>query len=208
MSRLRVALIVEGHGEVQSVRILLGRIWRELLGGAFIDVIQPIRQPRGKLVRKEDLQGAVRLALKKLNNLPPPNDPSLVLILLDADADCPKELGPKLCGYAREVNSRADMACVLAKVEYETWFAAAAESLSNYLDLTSHSSPSESPEESRHGKSWVEQRFKGAAKYSETQDQPAMTSAMDLDLCRRRAPSFDKLCRDLEQRLRRPTPSD
>ena len=125
------------------------------------------------------------------------------LILIDADEDCPKDLGPKLLGFAREVDSRADVACVLAKVEYETWFAAAAESLSKYLDLSLGSPPSESPEEARHKKLWVEQRFRGSSKYSETQDQPAMTRAMDLALCRGRAPSFEKLCRDLEQRLRR-----
>ncbi|MCA1684810.1 MAG: DUF4276 family protein [Planctomycetia bacterium] len=98
------------------------------------------------------------------------------------------------------------MACVLVNVEYETWFAAAAESLDKYLDLTTASPPSESPERARHGKLWVEQRFRGSAKYSETQDQPALTSAMNLALCRSRAPSFDKLCRDLEQRLGRQAP--
>ena len=208
MSRLRVAPIVEGHGEVGCVRILLERIWVELLGGEFIQVIQPIRQPRGRLAKRDGLQHAVRLAVLKLNDLPASNDPALVLVLLDADEDCPKDLAPRLLGFAREVDSRADVACVLANVEYETWFAAAAESLDKYLDREAISPPSESPEGSRHGKLWVEQRFRGAARYSETQDQPAMTRAMDLTLCRGRAPSFDKLCRDLEQRLSRPTPGD
>jgi hypothetical protein len=48
-------------------------------------------------------------------------------------------------------------------------------------------------------KAWIEQRFKGT-RYSETQDQPAMTLVMDLNLCRTRSPSFDKLCRELERR--------
>ena len=33
MSGATVAPIVEGHGEVEAVPILLGRVWRELLGG-------------------------------------------------------------------------------------------------------------------------------------------------------------------------------
>jgi hypothetical protein len=97
------------------------------------------------------------------------------------------------------------MACVLANVEYETWFAAAAESLTKYLDLPAGFTASESPEDARHGKAWVKHYFRGT-KYSETQDQPGMTAAMDLALCRRRSPSFDKLCRELEQRLRRQDP--
>lgn len=48
-------------------------------------------------------------------------------------------------------------------------------------------------------KAWIEKRIK-APKYSETVDQPAMTAAMDLKLCRSRSPSFDKLCRELEKR--------
>jgi hypothetical protein len=126
----------------------------------------------------------------------------LVLILIDADEHCPARLGPELLAHAREVNPTVDMACVLAKVEYETWFAAAAESLSAYLDLPDGFTASESPEDMRHGKAWVRGYFRGT-RYIETQDQPGMTAAMDLALCRRRSPSFEKLCRELEQRLQR-----
>ena len=37
------------------------------------------------------------------------------------------------------------------------------------------------------------------AKYSESIDQAKLTAHMDLSLCRTRAPSFDKLCRELER---------
>jgi hypothetical protein len=172
MSRLRVAPIVEGHGEFHCVRILLDRIWRELLGGEFVKVAQPIRWTSGRLVKREGIQGAVRVAVKMLNDLPDSDDPALVLILIDADENCPAHLGPELLGFAREVDSRVDIACVLAKEEYETWFVAAAESLSKYLDLSSDESVPESPEESRNGKAWIEQRYRGP-RYSPTQDQPS-----------------------------------
>jgi Domain of unknown function (DUF4276) len=158
MSRLLVVPIVEGQGEVACIRILLERIW-EMLGGEFIQVIQPIRKPRGQLVKRGVLQEAVRSASIKLRNPSTSRDPTLVLILIDADEDCPRDLGPKLLEFARETNSVVDIACVLANVEYETWFAAAAESLSKYLDLTSFPSAAESPEEARHGAAWVERCF-------------------------------------------------
>ncbi len=135
MSRLRVAPIVEGHGEVAAVRILVQRIWTELYGGDYAEVIQPIRRPKSKLVKENELERAVRLATLKLG-LPAKSDlPSLILILLDANGDCPAELGPDLLDRAREASGHMDTACVIAKVEYETWFVAAAESLAGFLQL-------------------------------------------------------------------------
>jgi hypothetical protein len=201
MSRLRVVPIVEGEGEYACARVLLRRVW-EMLGGEFIDVRQPVRQPRGNLVQEGGLGRAVDLARAKLKNPPESSDPALVLILIDADEDCPKTLAPRLLEFGRKAAADVDLACVLVVVEYETWFAAAAESLTKYLDLPDGFIASESPEAERHGKAWVERHF-GGTKYSETQDQPGMTAAMDLALCRRRSPSFEKLCRELEQRLQR-----
>jgi hypothetical protein len=194
---------VEGHGEVEAVRILIRRIWTELLRGAYADVIQPVRRPKSKLVKERELERAVRLAALKLSQAGEPGMPLLVVVLLDANGDCPAELGPKLLQRAQDASAHMDIACVIAKVEYETWFVAAAESLSEYLKLEPHKQVPMAPEQARSGKRWVEQRFRGT-KYSPTVDQPRMTAAMDLSVCRARAPSFEKLCRELEKRLRPP----
>jgi hypothetical protein len=200
VSRLRVAPIVEGHGEVQAVRILLARIWCELLGGEHVDVLKPIRIPRSKLVQAAELQRAVSLAWSKLEGGVVAADPKMVLILLDADRDPACVLGPTLLLDARADRADADIACVLPNVEYETWFVAAAESLGGYFRMAPEEGVPENPERDHLGKGWVKGHFRGA-KYSETLDQPRMTAAMDLGLCRRRSPSFAKLCRELERRL-------
>jgi uncharacterized protein DUF4276 len=191
---------VEGHGENQAIRILLQRIWTELLEGEYIDVLQPIRRSKLKLIQDRELARAVDLAVLKLQAVPS-NDPGMILILLDADEDPPCELGPSLLAMARTHRSDADISCVIVKTEYETWFIAAAQSLSEYLDLSSGIVP-EDPESAGLGKAWVQRRFKKDRSYIETADQPAMTRAMDLARCRLRSPSFDKLCRDLQARLR------
>lgn len=206
MSRLRVAPIIEGHGEVESVRILLVRLWYNALGGEYIDVLQPIRQPRGTLVKEAGLERAVQLARGKLANSSGLPEPGLVLILIDADEDCAKQLGPELLQRARRAAPGLDVTCVVANIEYETWFVAAAESLTEFLDLSSDAQISEDPEKLGLKKAWVERRFRGT-KYSKTLDQPRMTSAMDLVSCRKRSPSFDKLCRELEMRSRNSRPS-
>jgi len=201
MSHLAIAPIVEGHGEVASARKLLERIWRELLGGQFVEVLRPIREKRHRLSHNTGaaLERAIELAAGKLSALPP-DLPRLILVLVDANTDPPCVLGPQMLQTAQSRRSDQDITCIIANVEYETWFAAAAESLTEYLDLSGDSTNPTDPESQRCGKSWIEKRFKGV-KYSETVDQPKMTARMDLALCRSRSPSFDKLCRELEKRL-------
>ena len=227
MSRLRVAPIVEGEGEVECIRILLERIWSDMIGGEYVDVLRPTRTSRTKLARRldsgelridlEEVAEVVGKASKKL--LEKRSDdfviPELVLILIDADEDCPKTkalgLGPELLDVAKKaVEKRSDrtgVACVIANVEYETWFVAAAESLRDkgYLSLPDEFQPILEPESQRAGKNWIIKRFnrketqdlRNPQSYKETRDQPAMTDAMNLSLCRARSPSFDKLCREL-----------
>jgi Domain of unknown function (DUF4276) len=202
LSRLRVVPIVEGHGENESIRILLQRLWTELLHGEYVEVLQPIRSKRLKLVQAAELERALDLAVLKARAVES-KDPWMILVLLDADDDPPCIPGPELLSRAKAMRADADIACVIANVEYETWFVAAAQSLSRFLDLSEKDVLPETPEWDRQGKAWIRRRF---TQYKPTADQPALTQAMDLTLCRSRSPSFDKLCRELEARLRAGTP--
>jgi hypothetical protein len=202
MSRIAVAPIVEGQGDEAAVRLLVQRVWTELLGGEYADVVKPIRRSRGLLLRHDsgDLEKAIRFALLKLEE----HGGGLVLILIDAEDDCitHRPLGPAILERAIKVRSDIDLSVVIANVMYETWFVAAADSLIDYLDLSDKASIPEDPEQARAGKGWIKQRIK-SGKYSETADQAALTARMDLSLCRSRSPSFDKLCRELEKRFKR-----
>jgi len=197
-----IAPIVEGHGEQESIRLLLTRI-AEQFDLDYPQVIRPIRRRRSSLLseKNDELGRAVQLAALKLQERCEELSSGLILILIDADEDPPCILGPKLLARARKTRGDADVACVVATVEYETWFVGAAESLRALLELQPEEPP-EDPEGKRAGKGWITKRFRGP-KYSETADQPSMTARMDLTLCRRRCPSFDKLCRELEARLSR-----
>lgn len=201
MSRLRIAPIVEGHGEDGALRILLQRIASEILGGVHIEVSRPIRGKRMKLVQSRELARALDLAMLKLR-ASESDDPAMILVLLDADEDLPCQLGPELLTLAQRHRTDADISCVVANIEYETWLVAGAGSLGGYLDLSQDPELPEDPEKRRLGKGWIQRRFRGSRSYSPTVDQPAMTSRMDLHLVRERSPSFNKLCRDLETRFR------
>jgi len=199
VTRLLVAPIVEGHGEVACVRGLLERIGQEQLGGAVIDSLKAFRCPRSKLLRSDDLPKVAELAVAKLRQSACGDDHLLLLVLVDADEDCPAQLAPTLLNRLQHLPVHC--ACVLATKEFESWFVAAADSLRRYLEFDDP--VPDLPE--RAGKKWIEQRFRRsrAARYSETIDQPAMAATMDLALCRLRSPSFDKLCRDLAASLPR-----
>lgn len=196
---IRIAPIVEGHGEVEAVRILLTRTWNTFVNpGEYPDVIQPIRVSKSKIIREDrELLRAVDLASLKLNGA------GLVLLLMDADDDAACSVGPTLVGTVAEQRSHINFACVLAVVEYETWFVAAAESLADSLRPEFATAIPADPESERSGKGWIQAFFKGT-RYSETIDQPRLTARMDLHAARAGAPSFDKLCRELEKRATGP----
>lgn len=195
---LRVLPIVEGHGEVGAVPPLVRRICGELFGAYDTEVLQPLRQPKTRIVSPGNLQRYTEIAANKLRAARPAAH-GLVLVMVDADDDLPCLLGPALLASARAGCGDQGVACVIANVEFETWFVAAAASLGDYLRITPDDAP-EAPEAQRLRKKWVEDRFKGV-RYSETLDQPRLAAKMDLNLCRARSPSFDKLCRELERAL-------
>ncbi len=198
--RINIAVIVEGEGEFHCVRTLLQRIWCELLGGEFANVLQPIRRHRGNLLKvgDPDLDRAVNFAVGKLAE----HGGGLVLILVDSEGDCRPDrpaLGPALLERARRARSDVDIDCVFANVMYETWFVAAAESLADHLTLPAAGVPAD-PEADRLGKTWVKRQARNG-KYNEVADQPRYTAKMDLNLCRSRSASFAKLCEKLSRRL-------
>src|SRR5438045_2049103 len=124
MRRVSIACIVEGYGEVEAAPILLRRIVQDLDPTLLLLIPSPpIRIPPDKLVKANELERAVELAARKNN------PPGAVLILIDADEDCPAVLAPQLLARARKQRSDPPLAVVLAKREYEAWFLAAAVSL-------------------------------------------------------------------------------
>jgi hypothetical protein len=198
---LKVGLIVEGQGEYAAVRTLLERVWYELLGGDYIEVIRPFRQPQGRLLQEEWLKNTVDAVKIKLGPDLPGGMQSLVLILIDAETLCPRDLAPRLMGWAREARSDADIACVMPNPMFETWFAAAAASLAGVNGLPVDLPVPADPEGNRLGKPWIRAHL--SRKYSETVDQPRFAAKIDLAVCRKHSASFDKLCRELTRRLPR-----
>jgi Domain of unknown function (DUF4276) len=183
---ISIASIVEGHGDVAAVPILLRRIaWES--SEMSINVPKPVRVPRMRLVKAGELERHVELAVRKAN-------PCGVLILVDADDDCPKELAPELMRRAVAARGNVPIGVVLAKCEFEAWFLAAAESLVAKQRLPSNFHVPTNSEEIEKIRGAKERLGPG---YSETRDQPSMTDLFDLASARRNSNSFDKCYREV-----------
>lgn len=165
--------IVEGHGEVEAVPILIRRIFAE-----FATVIPrinpPIRVKAGSFLHDASaFNRYVAMAAAKAAQ-----GNGAVLILLDCEDECPGKLGPELLLRAQAVRSDVRCHVVLAKREYETWFLAAASSLAGCAGLPTNLSSPHSPEAIRGAKEWLGLHMDCA--YDPIRHQVQFTSSFDL----------------------------
>jgi hypothetical protein len=185
--------IVEGHGEVEAVPVLLRRLVAEA-DCQNVGVGRPIRRTQSQLRSKEGIQAGVKLAL-----LQP--ECAAVVILFDGEDDCPKELAATVRAWAREAAAGKPCDVVVAYREYETWFLAALESLRGQYGISRNATAPANPESKRDAKGVLEEFMPPDRAYSETGDQPAMSAAFDMGLAHRRNRSFRKLVKAVGELL-------
>lgn len=191
---ITIAAIVEGHGEVKALPVLLRRVAREVAPRLRLDVPHPLRVSRDKLIRREgELERAVELAGRIVQHR------GGILVLLDADDDCPATLGPALLERARRVRGDIPVAVVLAKREFEAWFLASADSLRQQGLIKRNAEVPPDPESVRGAKEWLEQNLV-QERYSETVDQLELTRKFNVQTARK-CGSFEKFWREMERLL-------
>ena len=198
MMRRTVLAIVEGHGEVSALPVLIRRIAGEVSPDLVVETPRPIRLPRNRIVKEGELERAVALASRKAGS------DGCILVLLDADRDCPAELALQLLARAVAVCPDRDIRAVLANTEYEAWFLAAAHSLAGQRGLDETLAPPDNPEAVQDAKGWLSARMPLGRGYRARLDQAALTATFDMATARLLSPSFDKLWRDVGSFLRPP----
>ena len=187
---VKIGCIVEGHGDVVAVPLLIRRIAAELHPDLVIETPRPIRVHRNQVVQADKLERRVELATQRIDGQ------GAIFIVLDADDACPAQLGPELINRVSQTRSDLPIAVVLAKYEFEAWFLASAESLRGQRGLRDNIQPPNEPETIRGAKEWLTHRMEGSRTYSETHDQPALAALFDMEQARQ-ADSFDKCYRDI-----------
>ena len=154
---------------------------------------RPIRVSRHGVIKEGRLERAVDLAVLK--------GCDAILILLDANGDCPAELGPELLHRAQQTRPDVPTWVVIAKAEFESWFIGSIESLHGFRGIAPDATAPEEPEEIRGAKEWLSQWMPNDQPYLEVDDQPALATHFDLEQTRARCPSFDKFMRDVEEMM-------
>ncbi len=196
---MRIACIVEGHGEVGALGVLLRRFGTQLDPPLVIDVPPPIRLPRGKFLNREcERERTLKLAALKAEK------GGAVLILYDADTDCANQLVGRLQPAIDAVIGHRLRALVFAVQEYEAWFLASASSLAGKRGLPVDLGDHPHPEVVKDAKGWLSARMKNGRKYKETLDQPAMSAQFDISVAQKQSPSFDKFIRELTRLVSAP----
>jgi len=197
MTGVKIAVIVEGHGECEAVPILVRKIALTIDPGFVPNILRPLRVPVSKLLKEGEIERSIELAARKLQG----KGGIIVIVDCDWDNGCPARDGPALLKRAQDVRSDIPIAVVLAKKEYEAWFIAAAESLKGKHGLPTDITSPADPEGIRGAKEWLSNKMPPGPGYAEIIDQPAFTTVFDMEAARRSSDSFDKCYRDIKRML-------
>lgn len=192
-----IASIVEGDGEVSALPKLLHRIAAEL-GVPNLLTPTPMRVPRGKITITGGIERAVEAAALRVSGK------GGILVLLDADDDCPATCGPLLQSRGRAPRPDKQVSVVLANREFEAWFLAAAPSLAGQFGFPSEFPRPRDPESPRDCKGLLTKARPKGRPYKETVDQAPLSSAFDLKMAREHSGSFDKFYREVSRLLGTP----
>jgi hypothetical protein len=182
--------IVEGHGDVEAVPVLLRR-WIHA-EGIVARVARPHRLPRGRFGQEAEVRRRMQLIAKETE----PGD--AVLALFDADQDCPAELGASVLSWMRSERPDRASGVVLAVTEFESWYVAAAASLVARGRLLLTTRPHPAPESIQDPKGWLSTAM--GRRYSETLDQPRFAALFEFGEARA-CRSFVKFERELRRLL-------
>jgi len=152
-----IATIVEGHGEVEAIPVLIRRLRPDAI------CPRPVRVKRQRVLMPGELERHARIADAGIVDR---GGLGGVLLVLDADNACAATDGPILTGRLRAALPHRPVACCLAVREFESWLLAG-------LD-----SQPEATDEARGGKAAL---IRALGEYAPTVDQPKCAARMDID---------------------------
>lgn len=189
--------IVEGHGEVEALPVLLRRIAGECFGIWDKHLLHPGRYPAGRLLRKEENGTWVPGPdFAKAGHHARNEGATCLFTLLDLDDDCPKEVHDALIPVLASATGIDPSCLVFAKCEYQAWFLASAETLEdNVLPYPNDA------ENVRGAKRALENHLQLVFPYDEITDQPRYSNRVKLKAVYERSRSFRKLVKDYRRLL-------
>ena len=180
--------IVEGHGDVPAVPILLRKL-AELMGIPHIDIGYPIRAPRSKLMQQDGMTKYVQMARSQ------PGCKG-ILVVFDADDLCPKTDSVSLRQWADIAAQPLPCSLVLPNREYEGWFLACIDVLMEVRNVHPVRTFPNNSDDKRGAKEAIEEYMGTGFHYFEKTDQPSLTAQADWSLVHQRSRSFRKMVKE------------
>lgn len=169
-------LLVEGHGEVQAAGNLITRLSLDL----DLTWARPVRFKN--LHQKSGIQRGANYIRSK-------SDVGALLILRDEDDECPREKGPEIAVWIRELHLPFPAAVVLLRPEYEVLFlpclsVMAGKNLGDRDGLLPGTKWEGDWEKRRGIKEWLTKYFPLNRSYKPTLDQLPLTRMIDFPTLR------------------------
>lgn len=183
--------IVEGTSEVMAVPVLMRRL-KDQWGRSDLQIERPVRVMRNKVVRAGELERRVEMAMSRSNC-------RAIVIILDADDDCPKDLAAALLKRAQQVAGNILVSVILPKSELESWFVGSIESLHGVCGISTQASSPNDPESIRDAKGFLSNLMESGRSYSAVADQPSLIAQFDCNEAFRRCRSFRKFHDDFHK---------
>ena len=188
--------IVEGEGDVESIRILLRHMLASMNRFDIGVALPKNTHGRSSMLKTGALERYTRLALGE-------EDGAGVLVLMDADDDCPVTLAREVTRRAVALNPHLPVVSVVAQREYEAWFLTSLDSIRGHLKgdpgLPSDAVFTGNVEAVRDAKQWLTNHLKFGQSYKETEYQAAMTHWLDVTAAYERSRSFRRLYHAVEE---------
>lgn len=192
--RSGIVAIVEGEGDEKAVPGLVRKIlWA--CNCYHLPVARAIKT-KGKPALLKKFERYLQYAVD--------NGSTAILVLVDADEECPREGAAGLAWKAKKLNLNVPIAIVYAKQEYETWFICSlapdcGNGIRERLELPADVTAPACPETIGDAKKWLKRHMRRQNSYRETVDQEPLTHQLELDLVRSKSRSFRRLWHAMEE---------
>ena len=189
--------VVEGDGDVAAFPALLSRILLENHNRPDVLVAHG-RRGVVKANGRSNLVNKLERFLQHAQNKP---NCDAILVLLDADNDCPVILGQQLSQRCEQMGTKCPVHIVCARQSYESWFLASLDTVKGNSIVPHTATLSGYAEAVQNPKQWITALLPQGQAYKETTHQAAISSFIDLDLAHKNSRSFRRLCHALGQLL-------
>ena len=195
MGQLSIMAIVEGRGDEKAVPALLRRFLHERMSR------YDIRTPKAKFAGG---RSGLESRFENFLNYAVKDGCNAILVVPDADKDCPLELATNLSARAAKASLSVPVAVVCAKSEFETWFICTlsdtrGHSLSGRLDVPMPVCVPDNIEDIRDAKGWLQRHMHRGHRYNPAIEQVDLTHHIVFEVVLVKSRSFRRFSHAVEE---------